>query len=168
MVDQDNHPEITIETLRTPPLNIQPAPSARRFSACLIDSVVVSISWLAITHVSVQSPLLGISPTSGFILFLISFVYYSATEGIFSATPGKHIMKIRVVGADGDPCSTTESVLRNLLRGIDWLPFCYILGVGFLSVTSKKQRVGDKVAHTIVTIASERDRNPPPAPFLFH
>jgi len=119
LVDQDNHPEITIETLRTPPLNIQPAPSARRFSAGLIDSVVVAISWLVIEHVSVQSPLLGLSPGSGFILFLISFLYYSATEGLFSTTPGKRVMKIRVVGADGDPCTIKESALRNLFRVID-------------------------------------------------
>lgn len=74
---------------------------------------------------------------------------------MFSATPGKRVMKIRVVGVDGDPCTITESAVRNLFRVIDWLPFCYILGVGFLSITNKKQRVGDKVAHTIVTIAPE-------------
>ena len=101
-------------------------------------------------------------------LFLMSFLYYFATEGLFSVTLGKRVMKIRVVGVDGDPCTITESALRNLFRVIDWLPFGYIVGIGFLSITNKKQRVGDKVAHTIVTLAPERDRNPPPAPFLFH
>lgn len=89
-------------------------------------------------------------------------------EGLFSATLGKRIMKISVVGANGDPCTITESALRNLFRMIDWLPFGYILGIGFLSITSKKQRMGDKIAHTIVTMPPERDKTPPPAPFLFH
>ena len=168
MVDQDEHREVTIETLRTPPINIQPAPSARRFGACLIDSSLIFIIWLVIAHASVQSPLLGLSFRSGLVLCLISFLYYSAAEGLFSATPGKLLTKIRVVGPDGDPCTVKEAALRNLFRVIDWLPFFYILGLGFLSVTSKKQRVGDKVAHTVVTMAPERDRTPPPAPFLFH
>ena len=168
MVDQDNHQEITIDTLRTPPLRIQPAPLARRFSASLIDSVIVGFSWLTIAHVSLQSHFIDLSPSSVMILFLISFFYYFLMEGLFSATLGKRIMKIRVVGANGDPSTITESALRNLFRMIDWLPFCYILGIGFLSTTSKKQRVGDKIAHTIVTMAPERDETSPSAPFLFH
>ena len=168
MVDQDNHREITIETLRTPPLRIQPAPLARRFIANLIDSVIVGFSWTAVAHLSVQSPLIGLSSSNVLMLLLISFLYYFALEGLFSATLGKLVMKTRVVGANGDPCTITESALRNLFRIIDWLPFGYILGVGFLSITSKKQRVGDKIAHTTVTMAAERDKTPPPAPFLFH
>jgi uncharacterized RDD family membrane protein YckC len=77
-------------------------------------------------------------------------------------------MKIRVLGADGDACTITESALRNLFRVIDWLPFGYALGIGFLLMTSRKKGVDDKIAHTIVTMAPERDETPPPAPFLFH
>ena len=168
LINQDEHQEVTIETLKTPPINIQPAPSARRFGACLIDSLLIGIIWLVISHISGQSSFLGLSFRSGLVLYVISFLYYSAAEGLFSATPGKRITKIHVVGPDGDPCTIKEATLRNLLRVIDWLPFFYILGLGVLSITSKKQRVGDKAAHTIVTMAPERDRTPPPAPFLFH
>jgi uncharacterized RDD family membrane protein YckC len=115
-----------------------------------------------------QSAFIGLSSSSWMILFSISFFYYFLMEGLFSATFGKRVMRIHVVGSNGDPCTITESALRNLLRVIDWLPFGYILGVGFLSITSKKQRVGDKIANTIVTMTLERDKTPPPAPFLFH
>ena len=77
-------------------------------------------------------------------------------------------MKLCVVGVNGDPCSLGESALRNLFRIIDWLPFCYLLGIGFLLISEKRQRAGDKIAHTIVTTAPERDKTPPPTPFLFH
>jgi len=89
-------------------------------------------------------------------------------EWLFSATLGKFVMRIRVVGTEGDPCTVTESIIRNLFRIIDWLPFCYILGLLALLTTNKRQRVGDRIAHTIVTMVPERDKTPPPAPFLFH
>jgi len=89
-------------------------------------------------------------------------------EWILSATLGKLIMKLRVVGTDGDPCTLRESALRNLLRMIDWLPLGYIIGLALLSMSDKRQRAGDKIAQTVVTMAPERDKNPPPAPFLFH
>jgi uncharacterized RDD family membrane protein YckC len=169
MVDHDNdHPEITIETLTTPPIQIQPAPLARRLGATLIDSLFVGLVWMIIARASVQSSLLGLSLLTGSVLFLISFLYYSTLEWLLSATLGKRAMKLRVVGINGDACSLRESALRNLFRIVDWLPFCYILGIGFLSTSEKRQRAGDKIAHTIVTIAPERDNTPPPAPFLFH
>ena len=168
MVDHDNHREITIETLTTPPRQIQPAPLTRRFAAILIDSLIVGLSWVAIAHISVQMLFLGLSPTSELILLLLSLVYYFALEWLFSATLGKFVMKIRVVGTEGDPCTITESIIRNLFRIIDWLPFCYALGLLALLTTNKRQRVGDRIAHTIVTMVPERDKNPPPAPFLFH
>ena len=168
LADQNNHREITIETLTTPPIHIQPSPLTRRFGATLIDSLIVSSSWMTIAHVNLQSPFFGLSLTSGIILFVVNFSYYFIMEWLLSSTLGKWVMKIRVVGTEGDPCTITESAVRNLFRIIDWLPFCYILGIGFLSISEKKQRAGDRIAHTIVTMAPERDKTPPPAPFLFH
>ena len=166
MADQDNHHEITFETLRTPPLEIKSAPLARRAGAALIDSVIVGFSWLIVVHFTQLS--LSVSFGSWIILFLISFPYYSTAEGVFSATLGKHVLQLRVVGSNGDPCTLGESVIRNLFRPVDWLPACYVLGVVVLSITDRKLRVGDRIAHTVVTVSPERDQNPPPAPFLFH
>jgi uncharacterized RDD family membrane protein YckC len=133
-----------------------------------LDSAILGVSLLAIADVSVSSLVRVLSLSGGLILFLMSFLYYSAMEGLFSTTLGKRVTKIRAVRANGDPCTIRESVLRNLFRAIDWLPFCYVLGIGFISITKKKRRVGDIIAHTIVTMAPEPDRNSPPAPFLFH
>jgi uncharacterized RDD family membrane protein YckC len=89
-------------------------------------------------------------------------------EWILSGTLGKFAMKLRVVGNSGDPCTLQESALRNLLRMIDWFPIAYVIGIALVSISDKRQRAGDRIAHTVVTMALERDKNPPPAPFLFH
>ncbi|HUO42290.1 MAG TPA: RDD family protein [Methylomirabilota bacterium] len=162
----DNHREITIETLTTPPLHIQPAPLTRRFGALLLDSLLISIGWLAIAYL--QAPFRDFSFPSALILLLISFLYYFALEWLFSATPGKLMMKLRVVGSNGDPCTFKESALRNLFRIIDWIPVCYVVGIWLVVFSDKKQRAGDRIAHTMVTVAPERNNAPPPAPFLFH
>lgn len=66
------------------------------------------------------------------------------------ATPGKSLMKLQVVHADGTPISWHGSILRNLLRVADFLPFGYIGGIVSMCVTGRFQRLGDLAADTIV------------------
>jgi uncharacterized RDD family membrane protein YckC len=87
---------------------------------------------------------------------------------MFASTVGKHLLGLRVVGNEGDPVSVHEALIRNLLRVVDWLPVFYVLGAIAVARSSKRQRIGDLVARTMVTLVAERDINPPPAPFLFH
>jgi uncharacterized RDD family membrane protein YckC len=158
------HKEISIETLSTPPLHIEPAPLARRAIAGLLDSIIIGLSGIPVfAHQS--SPYSAI--TAAYIATL-GFFYYFLLEGVFATTLGKSLLKLRVLGTDGDPCSWSASFKRNLLRLLDWLPFLYIMGWIFMLASRGRQRVGDRVAATIVTMAPEKDKNPPPAPFLFH
>ena len=166
--DHGDHRDITIDTLTTPPHHIQPAPLPRRFGAGIIDSVAVLSGWATLEYTFRQSPSPILSLTAAIALFSITFLYYFTMEWIFSATLGKLIMKLRVVGISGDPCALREALLRNFFRIIDWLPLAYLIGIILLSISDKRQRVGDRIAHTVVTMALERDKNPPPAPFLFH
>jgi uncharacterized RDD family membrane protein YckC len=161
--------EITIETLSTPPLDIRPAPLDHRLMACIIDSALVLSIWLGILGLILRNPL-GWSfdlPRLAY-LFVFGFVYYSVTEWLLAASVGKLFMKLRVLGTDGDPCSLTASLVRNAMRLIDWLPLFYLLGGVLILASAKKRRAGDMVANTIVTLAPVRDKNPPPAPFLYH
>jgi uncharacterized RDD family membrane protein YckC len=98
----------------------------------------------------------------------LTFLYYVLQESVFASTIGKHLLRLRVVGNGGDPASIQEALIRNLLRLVDWLPLLYLLGALTIAISSKKQRLGDIVAGTVVTLVAERDINPPPAPFLFH
>lgn len=88
-------------------------------------------------------PLLG----AGFLIFLLYFVIL---EGMWGATVGKMVMKIKVVREDGSPCGLGPAVIRNILRIVDALPFLYIVGLIFMSRSDKKQRLGDKIAKTVV------------------
>ena len=81
----------------------------------------------------------------------IGIVYFIVMEALKGATVGKMAMKLQVVkAADGSAISWMESIIRNVLRIIDALPFLYIIGIILIAVTAKKQRVGDLAAGTIV------------------
>jgi len=164
--ENDHNHDITIETLSSPPIKINPAPLGKRFAAALIDCLVLSIIWLLILHTSsnlssaLLEELLSIS--------IVSFLYFLISEGMFAATLGKFVMKLRVVGKSGDACSFTESLKRNILRFVDWLPTLYLVGATSIFLSPKRQRIGDRFAGTMVTMLPPRDSTPPPAPFLFH
>lgn len=64
--------------------------------------------------------------------------------------------------------SLSMRIKRNLFRFVDWLPFLYIFAIASGMASHERQRLGDRVASTIVTLAPTKDINPPPAPFLFH
>ena len=164
--DHELHENPTIETLSTPPITILPAPIIKRFVASFIDCVILTAVWLLIV-LQHQSPF-QFSATNEGILVFITFIYYFALEGFFSSTVGKTILHLRVVDKEGDQCSYKSSLLRNVVRFIDWLPFLYVLGVACILASERRLRLGDWVAGTIVTTALEKDINPPPAPFLFH
>jgi len=65
-------------------------------------------------------------------------------------TPGKKYLKLQVLNSDGTPIGWSPSLLRNILRTVDFLPFFY--GLGFLSMLMNErfQRLGDLAADTIV------------------
>ena len=65
-------------------------------------------------------------------------------------TPGKMAAKIRVLHDNGSPIGWSASMLRNLLRVFDGLPFAYAIGMVSMLLTAKGQRIGDIFAGTIV------------------
>ena len=171
MSDEHEHKEITLETLSTPPLQIKPAPLARRIEAGVIDSLVLGFAWLIFSLASGKSlmhfPALPDYSTLA-LLALLGFIYYFVLEGLFAVTIGKSLLGLIVLENDGDICSFRASFKRNLLRFVDWLPFLYIVGTIAVVMSTARQRIGDRFAGTIVTKVPEKDPNPPPAPFLFH
>ena len=83
--------------------------------------------------------------------FLIEWLYPVAFElAPGSATPGKRIMGLRVVMADGLPVTVAASLSRNLLRAADFLPFLYALGAVCVLTRRDFRRLGDLVADTLV------------------
>jgi uncharacterized RDD family membrane protein YckC len=82
------------------------------------------------------------------LLWLLYFTYFESTTG---QTLGKQIMNIRVVDeVTLQHLDFARSLVRNILRIIDWLPFFYLIGLLLIATNQKKQRIGDMAARSIV------------------
>ena len=80
---------------------------------------------------------------------LIVVLYYAILEGTMGATFGKKLVKIKVVREDGSACGIGPAFVRTLLRIIDG-QFLYIIGMVLIARSDKKQRLGDRLARTVV------------------
>ncbi|MBD2253724.1 RDD family protein [Nostoc parmelioides] len=86
------------------------------------------------------------------IAFIVSFVMYTGYFVFFETlwqgqTPGKRLVKIRVVRDDGRPVGLQQATLRALLRPFDEFLF---IGAFLIIFHSKEKRLGDLAAGTIV------------------
>jgi uncharacterized RDD family membrane protein YckC len=89
------------------------------------------------------------------ILALASFAlydgYFILLEWLMNGqTPGKRLLHIRVIKQGGYALRFFDTLLRNLLRFVDFLPLFYGVGLTSLLVTRDSQRLGDLVAGTLV------------------
>ncbi len=82
-------------------------------------------------------------------------VYGIAFEATLGATPGKLLAGIVVIDEDGEPPGLWGVVVRNLLRAVDSIGF-YFVGFVALSLSSRRQRLGDRLGSTAVVRQGER------------
>jgi len=88
---------------------------------------------------------------------IISYFVVSTGYGILcewhykGQTVGKRLMSVRVMDIQGLRLQFSQIVIRNLLRFIDSLPVCYLVGGLSCLLSPKSQRLGDLAANTIVT-----------------
>ena len=83
--------------------------------------------------------------------FLLHWGYFTLFEGLWHGqTPGKRVAKIRVIQQSGRAITLFESLSRNFVRAIDFLPSFYVVGSISIFTTSRNQRLGDLVAGTLV------------------
>lgn len=98
-------------------------------------------------------------------LFLVEWAYGAAFEvALAGRTPGKLALSLRVVRVDGSPARVADLVLRNLVRGVDYLPVFAPFGDGLIAVPlfgvgvftmfldPKLRRIGDLVGGTVVIV----------------
>ena len=88
--------------------------------------------------------------------FAVSLLYGILTEWLWRGqTIGKRLLHLRVIDANGFRLQPSQVIVRNLLRAVDLLPGLYLVGgVGCL-LSSRRQRLGDLAAGTIVIRADE-------------
>lgn len=90
------------------------------------------------------------------VMFLLNWLYPVFFEIYMQGqTPGKKVMKIQVLLLDGTMVNWGASLLRNLLRTVDFLPSFYALGVTVMLLSRDFRRLGDLAANTIVVYKRE-------------
>lgn len=104
--------------------------------------------------------------------FATQWLYWTACE-VFGRgqTPGKRLLRIRVVSDNGSPVGVLQSAVRNLVRIVDFLPFCYAVGLLVMLLSRENRRLGDILAGTILVreerIALDKYEGPPQAGFSY-
>ena len=95
------------------------------------------------------------------LLFVVSWWYMVLFEVLNQGrSPGKQWMGLRVVQDDGTPVGWSASLLRNLLRFVDMLPFGYALGAISCLQHPTFKRLGDLAAGTLVIYREQPPKRP--------
>lgn len=136
---------------------------AIRFVAILIDTIIIaiiegilSVPFNALAIITSASGTVTISlavVVSGLVSFAVFVLYFTLLEGHYGQTVGKMAVKIKVVReADGAMIDYSEAAVRTILRFLDLIPLVipYLLGAILIWSSEEKQRLGDRVAHTVV------------------
>ena len=80
--------------------------------------------------------------------------YFIVCEAAFGRTLGKRLLRLRVVNENGGGARLGQIVVRNLLRLVDELPALYVVGLVSIHVGPRHQRLGDRLARTLVVMGT--------------
>jgi uncharacterized RDD family membrane protein YckC len=147
-------PTITIRTPEGISFRLTLTGVVPRFLAWSVDAFAVGFTAGLVRTIALILQL--IDPSVGAALGIIAYFAVSIGYGMFfewiwnGQTPGKRLLRLRVMDMHGLRLQLSQVVIRNLLRSVDMLPAFYFLG-GAISVVARNcQRLGDIAANTIV------------------
>jgi uncharacterized RDD family membrane protein YckC len=140
---------------------------AVRFVAILLDTIIIAIisyilsapfnALAVITDNAAGTVTISLGGALGGLVSLAVFMlYFTLLEGHYGQTVGKMAVKIKVVReADGAPIDYSQAAVRTILRFLDEIPYVvlYLLGAILIWSSEEKQRLGDRVANTVVVKA---------------
>ncbi|MEM7363108.1 MAG: RDD family protein [Pseudomonadota bacterium] len=140
---------VRFETPEGVELELQIAGPVARACAWATDLAIRAVVYLV---VGVVMSLLGSLGTGVFlvVIFLLEWLYPVAFEVTRGDTPGKRAFGLMVCQDNGAPVTWSASMLRNLLRVVDLLPFLYGVGLVTMVSNARFQRLGDIAAGTLV------------------
>jgi uncharacterized RDD family membrane protein YckC len=153
--------KLTIDTPEQIALEFPLAGAGSRFLAIAIDTllqIAVLVVLVLVGLGAIWLRALGFEALGTWVVallvalaFLLYYGYFAAFEALWSGqTPGKRAMGLRVISVSGQPITSFDAILRNLLRIVDQLPGIYAVGVLSIFFTSRNQRLGDLAAGTVV------------------
>ena len=181
--------KLTVETPEQVGIEFELAGAGSRFLAALIDLLCMLVFLVgaivaAISALSGREPVLkkmgenaarseswtnGLSAAATILLllavFLVQWGYYIICEMLMKgASPGKRALGLRVIRDTGVPIGFTQSLLRNLVRIVDFLPWGYGVGLVTMFASPRAQRLGDLAAGTLVVRVEAAGAAPPALP----
>jgi uncharacterized RDD family membrane protein YckC len=160
---------LDIQTPENVAFGYQVAGIGSRFLASILDTIIVVLLQVAILVVltltmNAFEGTAWADQLSGWIVAIFGLIaaifywgYYIFFEMLWNGqSPGKRWVGLRVIRADGTPITLSESLIRNLVRIIDFLPAAYGVGVVTMFIDKQSRRLGDLAAGTLVV----QDRAP--------
>lgn len=82
-----------------------------------------------------------------------AIAYFTLLEGLFGETVGKAVVGLRVTDQEGRRAGWRAVLVRNVLRVVDSFPGVYLVGALVARFSPLHQRIGDRVAGTLVVRA---------------
>jgi uncharacterized RDD family membrane protein YckC len=160
--------QLNIDTPEQVELAFRIAGIGSRFVAILVDSLIIFCAYMLVIVGLIMISAAGVAAggaagekldTAGkwvqaiiiFLNFLLIWGYFALFEALWRGqTPGKRLMKLRVIKDSGRQITFFESLARNLLRFVDYLPGMYLAGVITMLCNKQNKRLGDLAAGTLV------------------
>jgi uncharacterized RDD family membrane protein YckC len=156
---------LSIDTPENVAFGYEVAGIGSRFLAAIVDTLlilllqaIVNIPLLLLAPLLLDTVLdddsfllIWLAALAGMVAFAFFWGYYIFFEVIWNGqSPGKRWVGLRVLRTDGTPITLVESIVRNLIRLIDFLPVYYGVGVVTMFINDKSRRLGDLAAGTLV------------------
>ena len=153
------------------PAALVPASLWRRGAAIAFDYLLVSFALMPVTQrywPDLMDRVLEGDPNTWPDVIIVHVLgaavivaYTAVAEGFFGRTLGKHLLGIEVRSVEGGAAvSWRQALVRNAMRVIDELPGLYIVGLISILVGPKPQRLGDRLAGTMVVMRSSAEPRP--------
>ena len=139
---------VNIQTTQNIELEYELAGLGERILAFVLDMAIALSAWFIIGLIF---NLIGSEPTLvlNIIFIILAYTYRLICESLFNGqTLGKMALRIKVVKLDGSTPSFASFFLRWLMEIFDF--FIVGLGVVFIILNKKAQRIGDILAGTTV------------------
>ncbi len=147
-------------------VNYEIADLGTRFYAVLFDGLlqglasgIFTVALLALSALTAgRMPTIGgdaVLATIVVVNYIVEVGYFSLFEGLGGRTPGKSLMGLRVVRADGQTLGLGSVLIRNVVRVFDNM---YAIGVLAMLLSPRAQRLGDIAGRTIVVRGSAVSR----------
>ena len=134
------------------PIRLEPAGLGSRFLAWIVDAVLIVALIVATMTVLGQLAPLGVGAAAFPIaLFVIQWGYHIYFEvRHHGRSPGKRMLRLRVVDRRGLPITFQQSFVRNISRALDFAPLLYAVGGTAALIDRHHRRLGDLAADTLV------------------